>query len=132
MGKGSQHDFHFASTGALSGLAKPAYHSFKPLETRNARGVPSASELYRAVESVLPEARDIDRRMRLLNRLWSDYRFRYVIELAVELHRIFSPHFDHRAKKLITPRAPALERSAHRFEFIARPAGANSQEYAAS
>src|SRR5438876_12215005 len=96
MRKRSQHDFHVASTCAFRGLTKLAYHSFQPLEAGYARRVPSITELDRAIECVLPETRDVDGRMRLLDRLRPNSRFRNAIELAFELDRIFSPEVNHR------------------------------------
>src|SRR5882762_2974907 len=105
MRKGSQHDFHVASAFVLSRLTKLVYHSFQPLEAWDPRRIPSVPELDRAIESVLPEARDIDGRMRFLDRLRPDSRFRDLIELALKFDRVFGPDFNHRSEKLVAASA---------------------------
>src|SRR5262245_31600394 len=109
---------------------KLLYHPFHPFEAWNARGIPAISELHRAVESILAEAGDVDRRGRLLHWFRSDHRFGDMIGIAGGLHRIFGSQLNHRLKELIRTRATTFERSARGFKLIMRPADADAEQHA--
>src|ERR1044071_703771 len=63
--KRAQHDFHSGSTSRVRRLAKLTDHLIEPIETWNSSRVPAVAELHRAIECVLPESGNVDRRVRL-------------------------------------------------------------------
>src|SRR2546426_3313239 len=69
----TQYHFHFSPPGAASRLAKLIDHLSEPFKARYSCGIPTIAELHRAIECVLPEPCEIDRRMRLLNGLRSNF-----------------------------------------------------------
>src|SRR6185503_2557371 len=70
-GERSQYNFHVLSAGALRRLAELVYHRLEAFKVHDPSGVPSIAILRGAIKCVLAKTCDKNRRMRLLNRLWS-------------------------------------------------------------
>src|SRR5205085_8416327 len=97
----AEDDFYRLAPGARGGLAVLLDHPFEPLERWHARRVPALPVLRRAVERVLAEAGDVDRRVRLLHGVRAGEGFRNVIMATIESERVLRPERDQRLEEFV-------------------------------
>src|SRR5262245_50867134 len=91
-GSGQQHDIQRLPAGSFYRLLKLFNLRLETIECFHDGWIPSVGKSRNAIERVLPEACQVERRAGLLNRLWPDLRFGDVIELAFEFDRVVRPN----------------------------------------